>query len=238
MIDYIKNNDFSYLVDIDSPYILNGEKIPRVTHILSAMLHEDYISQWANSLGYKHKSYKVTLQEAADRGSLIHDSINKYFLQGITPDQYMASIPDEYVDTTLTGFKSFCLWFNTLDNAKVLFTEKELVCPYFAGTADLILNYNDKNYLLDFKTGKHLSFKYFLQLSAYKYILETYYNIKIDSVGIIRLDKSFIAYKESILDLNNEVNIDYINQCTQTFFALVNAYRYRLNNEYLYKNIF
>ena len=238
MIDYIKNENFSYLINIDSPYIFNGEKVPRVTHILSAMLYEDYITQWANSLGYRHKSYKITLQDAADRGSLIHDSINKYFISGVTPEDYMAIIPDEYLDTTLTGFKSFRLWFDNLENAKVIFTEKELISPYFGGTADLVLEYNNKIYLLDFKTGKNLSFKHFLQLSIYKYMLETYYNIRIDCVGIIRLDKSFIAYKDSILDLSNEENIKYINQCTQTFFALFNAYRYRLNNEYLFKNKF
>ena len=237
-IEFVENSDFTYLGNLESPYHLEGEVIPRVTLILSSMLHEDYISQWANSLGYKHKSYKVTLQDAADRGTLIHDSIHRYLVEGITPDLYMSTIPDEYVESTLTGFKSFRLWFDNLINPSIIYTEKELVCPYFAGTADLVLRYNNKNYLLDFKTGKHLSFKYFLQLAAYRYILQNYYNISIDAVGIIQLDKSFISYKDTILELNTENNINYINQCTETFFSLVNAYRNRLNNEYLYKDIF
>ena len=238
IINLVRSDETEYLVDIESPYIYKGEKVPRVTHILSSMLNEEYIAQWANSLGYKHKSYKVTLQEAADKGTLIHDSIHRYIVNGDTPSDYAGTIPDEYYESTITGFKSFKLWFNTLDEYTIIDTEKELVCPYFGGTADLLIRYKNKTYLLDFKTGKHLSFKYFLQLAAYRYILQMWYNISIDCVGIIQLDKSFISFKEYILDLSNNINFEYISQCTNTFFSLVEGYKYRLNNEYYFKSIF
>ena len=239
IIDLIESEkDFEYLMDLDSPYTIDDRIVPRVTHILSSMINEEYIIQWANSLGFKHKSYKATLNEAADRGSLIHDAIHKYLTDGTTPESYAGNILDEYYDTTMTGFKSFKLWLQSIPSASVMYTEKELICPWFAGTADLIMYYNNKTYLLDFKTGKHLSFRYFIQLAAYRYILQKFYNIQIDCVGIIQLDKSFISYKDYILDLSSEVNMNYINQCTETFFSLLNAYRYRINNEIMYSDIF
>lgn len=236
IINLVRLDETEYIEDIDSPYNYKGENIPRVTEILSAMLHEEYIANWANSLGYKYKNYRVTLQEAADKGTLIHESIHDYIANGNEPNKAM--IPYEYYDATITGFKSFKSWINTLNDYTIIASEKELVCPYFGGTADLIINYKNKNYLLDFKTGKHLSFRYFLQLAAYRYILQMYYNIPIDCVGIIQLDKSFVSYKEYVLDLSNKTNFDYINQCTNTFFCLVEAYKYRLNNELYFKNIF
>lgn len=237
-IEFFENHEFSYLEDFESPYTFNGIPVPRATHILSTMLNEEYIARWANSLGFKHKGYKTTLDEAAEKGTLIHDSINRYIVKGEQPFQYISSIPDQYVESTLNGFNSFINWYNSVHGIEILYSELPLSCPYYGGTADLIARYNNKTYLLDFKTGKHLSFRYFLQLSAYRYILENYNNIKIDGLGIIRLDKDIVAYKDYILELDNETNLNYINQCTETFFALVNAYRYRYNNEYLYKSIF
>ena len=42
----------------DSNYMYNGIVVPRTTHILSSMLHEEYLMQWANAIGlYKRKKY-------------------------------------------------------------------------------------------------------------------------------------------------------------------------------------
>ena len=36
-----------------SNYIYDEKRVPRVTEILSAMLHEDFLMKWANNLGFK-----------------------------------------------------------------------------------------------------------------------------------------------------------------------------------------
>ena len=56
-------------------YTYNGKNVPRVTEIISKMIHEDAITQWANSLGFKHKSYTKTLNEAAVYGTHAHYGI-------------------------------------------------------------------------------------------------------------------------------------------------------------------
>ena len=47
-------------IDIhDSNYFYNGVVVQRTTHILSSMIHEEYLMQWANVLGlYKRKKYE------------------------------------------------------------------------------------------------------------------------------------------------------------------------------------
>ena len=57
---------------INSSYEFDGIVVPRVTAILSDMLHEDYLMDWSNYLGlYKHQKYKDVLDAAADKGSSV-----------------------------------------------------------------------------------------------------------------------------------------------------------------------
>ena len=51
----------------------DGVVVPRVTHILSAMLHEDYLIPWANAMGlYKQLKYEDIINKATDTGSATH----------------------------------------------------------------------------------------------------------------------------------------------------------------------
>ena len=64
--------------EFESDYIYKGRVVPRVTKILSRCIHNDGLMYWANSLGFKHKSYKRTLNEAADIGSECHNAIDEF----------------------------------------------------------------------------------------------------------------------------------------------------------------
>jgi len=46
----------------EGAYVYNGKHVPRVTNILGKTIHEDYLMQWSNSLGFKRKSYSKTLK--------------------------------------------------------------------------------------------------------------------------------------------------------------------------------
>ena len=64
MNDLINLLDSSQAViskDSNSRYTYNGIVVPRVTEIISKCIHSDSLMYWANSLGFKHKSYKKTL---------------------------------------------------------------------------------------------------------------------------------------------------------------------------------
>jgi len=196
-------------------YTYNGKSVPRVTEIISKMIHEDAITQWANSLGFKHKSYTRTLNEAATYGTHAHHGIECYLKS--------LPIPDETPGSIIGGF---CKWWDIVtkyNTVKVLGQEKKMACEWFGGTYDALLEIKGEPYLIDFKTSNHVTYKYYLQLAAYRYMLM---KNGINPVGLIilQLSKKMPAYNEYVLNLKDPVQLNYINICERTFFALVYGY--------------
>lgn len=239
--DLMIKENVNTLVNIESPYINNGIQVPRVTQILSAMLHENYLMKWSNALGlFQRKKYEEFLQDAADKGTYVHEAINRYLLTGevLDTDTLEYATVDQK-NAASNGFNSFLSWWKSNENIlQLVSTEMEITCPYFGGTCDLLVSSNGKNFLLDFKTSKQTGYKHFLQLAAYRYILQNYYNMKIDGVGILLLNKSKIKVEEYILDLSVEQNQIFIRQAEHTFMALAYAYYNRLKTQELFEDIF
>lgn len=220
-------------------YFYQGKPVPRVTEILSSMLHEDYLMQWSNAIGlYKHQKYKDTLQQSADIGSYVHAAIENYLKNGI--DLNIESIPYTYRDQVRNAFYSFKEWWSIIikNDYKILMQEQELICMYFGGTLDLLIEINGCIYLIDFKTSNHPSYKYFLQLSAYRYMLRILYGIEIDGCIILMLDKKTESFQEMFLNFKIQEHLQYINYCEQTFLSIVYSYYNRLRVEQYYTNIF
>lgn len=220
-------------------YQYNGINIPRVTEILSSMLHENYLMTWANSLGlYKRRKYKDELDQAAMKGTYVHNAIEDYIQHGNDLD--LDTVMLSYQREVSYAYGSFKEWWDIIckRNAKVIMEEQRLVCPWFGGTLDLLIEINNKIYLLDFKTSNHPSYKYFLQLSAYRYILRNYYGIEIYGCGIIKLNKQCIKFEEFIIDKSNPDYENFINICENTFLSLVYAYINRIEVERFYETLF
>ena len=235
ILEKIKTEDFQN--QIDSIYQFNGQLVPRVTHILSAMLHEDYLMNWANSLGWKRQNYKKTLETAADKGSFVHNSIENYIQEGVEPD--FSLVNPEIKQEVYNAYNSFLLWWEIIsqNQIEIVMQEQTLICPYFGGTLDLLLSINGNMYLFDFKTSNNPSYKYFMQLSIYRYMLKTIYNIDLAGVGIIMLDKKSIHFEEIMAFTTNEFDLSFINACQESFLSLVYAYYNRLRVEQLYKEL-
>ena len=222
-------NSFSLKID-DSPYEYNGIKVPRVTHILSKMLHEESLMGWANFVGrIKHMDHTVIAEEAAHIGTVVHSRIECFF-KGIEVE-----LPDDY--KIKNAYDSFLLWWDkiTSHNAvSVLLIEASMACRYYGGTLDCLLLINDKIYIVDFKTSNHFNYKYHLQTAAYRRLL--YYNRGIipDGVVILKLSKENVSFEEQIIDLTTYDGVVYMNQCDQLFMSLVYAYynRHMLENRY------
>lgn len=211
----------------EEKYYYNGIPVPRVTEIISKMISEEYLLYWANSLGFKRQGYKKTVQTAADIGSVSHDLISR-FLSGeiFTSD----NIP-------YLGFRKWWIDISSNNQVKVIGSEVSLSCPYFGGTYDLLVEINGLLYLVDFKTSNHVSYKYYLQLSAYKYMLELQ-GYQIAGCIILQLDKKEIKYTEYPLIFSNPQHLDFINRCFNTFLSLVYAY-FNINYcESMYNEIF
>lgn len=220
-------------------YVVDGRNIPRVTEILSCMLHEDYIVEWANKIGlYNKQKYHDVLNTASTIGTYTHKSIEHFIKNGSQPD--FSDIPIQYKNRVINAFNSFLSWWRVINsnNYKILMQEHKLICKYFGGTLDLLIEINGKIYLVDFKTSNHSSYKHFLQLSAYRYMLREVEGIEVDGCIILMLDKQSDMFVEMFLNFDIQEHLDYINQCEEAFLSLVYAYYQRIQNQYLYNTIF
>lgn len=207
--------------DIHSSYRYNGNVVPRVTEILSKCIHSDSLIYWANSLGFKHNSYKKTMEMYAGWGTDCHNHIDKFiesdFKERGTPDSIQA----------MNAFDSYLFWFDDIsqtNNVYVKMHEQPIACRYFGGTLDGLYEINGKLYLIDYKTSNTITFKYCLQLAAYRYILRIEYGIEVDGVLILQLSKNEISYKEWFLDFNISEHLQYIQECEHAFLAILYSY--------------
>lgn len=220
-------------------YSIDGRNVPRVTEILSAMLHEDYIVEWSNRIGlYNHQKYHEVLNESSLIGTYTHSSIEKFLKTGAVHS--FDDIDPRYRYRVTNAFNSFLSWWRIINshNYKIMLQEHTLVCKYFGGTLDLLLEIDGKIYLVDFKTSNHSSYKHFLQLAAYRYMLRETEGININGCIILMLDKKSDMFIEHILDFENIDHLNYIDQCQESFLSLVYAYYQRIQNQYLYNQIF
>jgi len=150
------------------------------------------------------KEYKNVSGEALDIGTQVHDAIEQYIKTG-------KDLTGELKPEVENGFIAFLEWEKEHVDKWLESEIKTVNTKYgYGGTYDAIFQHkNGKIIMLDFKTSKAIYPENWLQLSAYKKARETLsgeysiffdrgqtatfnYNlepIKIDGVGILRLDK-------------------------------------------------
>lgn len=217
----------SIFIDInDSPYEYEGIKVPRVTHILSEMIHEDYLMDWANYVGrYKRQNHNDTRDHSAYIGTNVHSAIEKYTSMNFV-DLFddIDSVSDRL--KMKNAFYSFKQWWDiiSLHNYEIIFQEQPLICKYYGGTLDMLVSIDGLVYLVDFKTSNHFNYKYHLQTVAYRRMLYFQYGIIVDGIIILKLSKDQVFFEEQLLDLRDYSILEYINQCERTFISLVYAY--------------
>jgi len=214
---------------INSMYTYKGRVIPRVTSILSKMIHEDYLLYWANSLGFKRKGYKQTLGEAADYGARTHKGIEEFLQE--------KEVPNNTPTNPIEAFKRWWNIVNSTNKVKILGQEVSLTCPWFGGTYDLLIEINGAIYLVDFKTSNRLSYKYCLQLAAYNYMVKFNNLPNISGVIVLRLKKDIPDFEELVLDFTNPNTLDFFNMCERTYLSLVHSYYHISEVERRYKII-
>lgn len=222
-----------------SSYNYDKNIVPRVTEVLSQMLHEEYIAQWANSLGFKHKGYRAALREASDKGTYTHNSIECFLKGKPVPD--IENIPVMAKESVYNAYHSFLKWWDCIianNKVEIIYSEKTICCKYFGGTLDCLLKINGQYWLIDFKTSNNLSYKYFLQLAAYRYILKEEYGIDISGCLVLMLSKDHIEYQEKLIDLSIPEHEQFMQNCIKEFMLLVAAFYGRSEVEYQYKEIF
>lgn len=211
-------------------YNQDGIKVPRVTEVLSRMIHSDGLMYWANNMGLKGYKYKDLMTTAANIGTYAHKAIEIYLRDNINTED---NIP----------FQGFLMWYNILTkeqglSVEVVYVEHKLACRWFGGTLDCLMKINGKYYLLDFKTSNHVTFSYFLQLAAYRYMLYVTEGIIIDGIIVLQLCKDEPGFNEYMLVCSNPEHMTFINHCEVTFMSLVYAFYNLQETEVMYKEIF
>ena len=91
--------------DSNGKYKYNGKSVPRVTEVISKMIHEDAIVTWANNLGFRHMRYKDVLNEAAQYGSKTHKAIEEYLKE-----------QKSFSNNSFQAFQKW--WLNLIENIK------------------------------------------------------------------------------------------------------------------------
>lgn len=230
-------NEQEYTHISENRYQYNGVNVPRVTQILSSMLFDERLMYWSNSLGFKHKRYKDQLDMAAYIGTKAHDGV-----ENIIKDTYHSyEMGNKYItpiNNAISGFRQWWDGLNSNCNVEVIGIEEKLSSPWFGGTYDILLKINGKVYLIDLKTSNHIDSKYFMQLSAYKYMIENSKNIILHGCIILQLDKKIPTYTEYFLDFTNPKHKLFIDKCTEEFFTLVYGYWNKLYIDKMFKDIF
>ena len=221
----------------------DGDNVPRVTEVLSAMLHDDFLMNWANGLGWKRIGYRAFLKAAAEKGTYSHLAIEKFLKTGIIPKLEELNIPNnEYFNTVKSTFTAFHKWWEFISSQhkeiKLVYSEEKLICKYFGGTCDCVLKVDDEYWLIDFKTSSHMNYKYSLQLSAYKYLLKELKGIDISKAITLLLDKESGEYSTYELFVSNPFHNKFMEDCLQTFMMLTSAYRMRLETNKQHDIIF
>ena len=211
-------------------YNQEGIKVPRVTEILSRTIHSDRLMYWANSIGLKGERYRDVLNRAATAGTQAHNAIEIYLSENIKTNDN-------------TPFLGFLMWYNYITQdvglpIEVIYIEHKLVCKYFGGTLDLLVRIGNKVYLLDFKTSNHVTFNYFLQLAAYRYMLREVENINVDGVIVLQLDKDEPGFNEYHLSFDYPDHLTFMDNCQTAFLSLVFAFYNIQSIEGQFNNLF
>lgn len=195
----------------------HGEnKVPSVTQVLSH-INEDYIAQWANSLGFKGIGYRRELNRYAVEGTKVHNEIEHFLTDGLCMT--------DPVDKTM-GFMSFIQWFNDCGYEKniliePIMLEKSLIGKYFCGTIDAVMKIGNEVHIVDYKTSSNIGYKYFIQLSAYRYLLSKI-GIHIDKLTVLQLNKYESKYKQYTIDIKE--NEELVDNLFNGFINTLNSF--------------
>ena len=192
-------------LDLDEVYIgtyEHGEnKVPSVTQVLKH-INEDYIAQWANSLGFKGLGYRRELNKYAVEGTKVHSEIEYFLTDGLCMT--------DPVDKTM-GFMSFIQWFNDtgyINDTLIepIMLEQSLIGKYFCGTIDAVMKIGNEVHIVDYKTSSSIGYKYFIQLSAYRYLLSKI-GINVDKLTVLQLNKYDVKYKQYTIDIKSNIGL-------------------------------
>ena len=181
-------------------YDVNNEKLPSVTTILNETQSEEKkasLQAWKDRVG--HKQAELISKEATNRGSSMHDYLEKFLLGKLNLDLLG--------DNTRERLMADQIIENGLRNKleEIWGCEATLYYPgKFAGAADCIGVYEKKETIIDFKQSNKPKKEewiedYYLQCAAYSLAHNVVYNTNINQAVILLCTKD-IVFQRFIVD--------------------------------------
>ena len=188
-------------VEIDSArYYLDslGNPVPSVTTVLSKTSNKsDGIDQWRARVGNEEAERIIKL--STDIGSAVHEAIENYLNNSLW-DKFEDSLDQKIAKKISQKFIKDGL----NDISEIWGLEVGLILDnLYAGTADCVGIYKDKESIIDFKTAKKIKKRewiedYFLQCCAYANAHNVMFNTKIEQLVILMVDRDLI-FKEFLV---------------------------------------
>lgn len=216
-------------------YTYGDTPVPRVTNIFRMCIGSEGLMYWAANAGVR--KMEMTRKNATLVGSVVHAAIEQHFKDGsFYPMQ--DHISEHYLrQQALCAYDNFKLWLFRIEQAgyqlNPIAMEKHATSPYFGGTIDMIANINGANYIIDWKTSKSISIEYWMQVCAYRWLINSGYvpdMPHIHGIGIVRLPKmEERTFEDCFLTETIPDHNQWINYYTEAFFACLNWYYHQVN---------
>lgn len=161
-----------------------GVYYPSVTTVLQYMPRNKFFENWLKDVGH---NADLIARKAGKEGTQVHEAAEK-LIKGEEiswMDDFGNAKYSQLVWEMILKFHDF--W--STHKPKPIYVEEFTFSDEhrYAGTADLVVELNGENWLLDIKTSNALHRSYDLQLAAYAKAIEETKGIKIDRTGIIWL---------------------------------------------------
>ena len=168
----------------------NGKEVPSVTTVLSATSDKSGIDEWKRRVG--HEEATRIINESTTIGSNVHNALENY----LNGDDWKIQDDDSYISKTSISILN-CFIENLInDISNIWGLEVGVILDgLYAGTADCVGIYNEKESLIDFKTAKTIKPKewiedYFLQCSAYANAHNVMFGTDIKQIVILMADRN------------------------------------------------
>lgn len=163
---------------------------PSVTQLIG-LLDKPALMKWANRIGLEGTTLDEYRQKSMAKGTSMHNQIEQH-IKNKTP----------FEDKNLgLGFLNF------FTDKKIIECEKKVECDYFNGRLDLIMEFDSRKYLCDFKSKQgHIYFENKLQLSAYRMCepCDDVCIISIPDFRVLTIDiVDYTPYEEILKSLSN-----------------------------------
>ena len=186
MSNYIINTQTKQLTFLDGRYYWteDGQFVPSVTTILDAYPKDAGYYMWLKSVGQDADTIR---DEAGRRGSTVHEMTEAYDrgaeVSLLTEDGHLGYKVSEW--SMFERYVEFMQRFTP----RIVMTEQNFVNAElgWAGTVDRVMTIGNVTMLVDIKTSNAIYPAYWLQLAAYRRLLEEA-GIFVDQVAILWLN--------------------------------------------------